>query len=490
MVGRSHPDDDVVLPPLTNEVRLRAAAQSRWRGRRWLIAAACVALVVAGLVAVGPWQAGRPDPSRLNPAIAPPSPMNGAAPPTSNGASITSVPTDSVAATPTWSPFVGAWQPPDPDGSSHTMVIEQWDTDEYSTVLNVNDSACPNGTYQVTGTGRALTETSLRIGRPRAHCWDEQGSSPTLPDPDAITLDLSIATGELVDDDGVVWRRLELPPLDSDDTALLEAFLDARLAGDGAEQYLLEETVPVPPLMYATTGGIAYERYEFEPVPGSPFGTPPAPPGVEVRLFAEDGAVVRQVFDVVAFRGQRGLVGRDDIPTTENGQPVPVPFGILDREVTFAATPPWRIDIEASDASTVFQKSGWNLAWFVVAAEPLAVGAACENAPAPTDAQSVAQSIVADPLNQVTETVPVRIAGLDGLQIDVAKRDGGWLCAWSPDGLNGYQGGPERVRIYVVDFPGESADILTLAFVAREDEWDDAIDDIGPIVESIRIQPN
>jgi hypothetical protein len=491
MVARSHPEDDVALVPPTNEDRMRAEAHSRWLGQRWMIAAACAALVVAGVVAVGQWQAGAPEPSPLNPAIAPSSPIDSVAPPTSNVATTSSVPIDRVAPTPTRSPFVGAWQSTDPDGSSHTMDIEQWDTDEYFTVLNVEDVACPSGDYQVNGTGRPLTETSLRIGRPRAYCWDAQGFSPPVPDPDAITLDLSIATGELVGSDGVVWRRLELPPLDPDDTLLLEAFLDARLAGGGAEHYLISEAVSVPPLMYATTEGIAYERYEIEPVLGYPL-TPPGTPTVEVRLFAEDGTIVAQVFGVVARDGQRGLeYGRewDDMPTTENWRPVPVPFGILDGEVTFAAAPPWRIDIEASEASTIFQKSGWNLAWFVAAAEPLAVGSACENAPAPTDARSVVQSIVADPRNQVTEAVPVRIAGIDGLRIDVTTGEGR-LCAWSSDGLSGYQGNPGRVRLYVVDLPGESVDVLTFAYWAGPDEWDDAIDDIGPIVDSIRFQLN
>jgi hypothetical protein len=38
--------------------------------------------------------------------------------------------------------------------------------------------------------------------------------------------------------------------------------------------------------------------------------------------------------------------------------------------------------------------------------------------------------------------------------------------------------------------PGEAADVLTFAFVAGPDAWDDDIDDIGPIPDSIRFHSN
>ena len=122
-------------------------------------------------------------------------------------------------------------------------------------------------------------------------------------------------------------------------------------------------------------------------------------------------------------------------------------------------------------------------AWFVIAAEPLSVRTACENGPAPTDAEALARTIMADPDIEATEPVPVRIAGIDWLQIDVTKYSS--LCAWTPDALVWFQGGGQ-IRLYIVDYPGESAKVLTFAFVALPDEWEDAIDDIVPILDSIQ----
>ena len=472
MATPSEPIDEMVDPFATSSDRMRAEPRFRRSGRRWLAAAACTALVVAGVVALAHRRADGPQPAPTNPA------------PTS------SVPNDTVAPPSPIAPFVGAWKSTDTDGSSRTIDIEHWGADEYFVVLNDESPACPGGA-QITGTGRLASDTSLMIARPSAYCWDTQGSSPPVGDPHYITLDLATATGELVDSFGVVWRRPEMPPLDAEDAALLQAFLGARLAGEGAEQYLLSD-LPEPfetttvPLLYATTGGAAYARFEIERVPE--WETQPGWTKVEVRLFAEDGTVVEQSFHVVDQDGQHGLVygqTSGEVSTTENWQPVPVPFSILNGEVTFAAVPPWKEDYESSEAIAAFQKSSWNLAWFVIATEPLSVGTDCENGPAPTDAKALARTIMADPDVEAAEPVPVRIAGIDGLQIDVTKSDYNWLCAWTPDALTAFQGGG-HIRLYIVDYPGESAKVLTLAFVAGPDEWESAIDDIVPVLDSIQ----
>lgn len=57
--------------------------------------------------------------------------------------------------------------------------------------------------------------------------------------------------------------------------------------------------------------------------------------------------MVEQSFVVVRQEnGRLGLVygsqtGDPQIPTTENGRAVPVPYSHLDGKVTFAAAPPW-----------------------------------------------------------------------------------------------------------------------------------------------------
>ena len=45
-----------------------------------------------------------------------------------------------------------------------------------------------------------------------------------------------------------------------------------------------------------------------------------------------------------------------DMPTTENGQSVPVPFSILDSEVTFAVAPPWIEDCRGAEPAPGFRR--------------------------------------------------------------------------------------------------------------------------------------
>src|SRR5688572_32826731 len=96
--------------------------------------------------------------------------------------------------------------------------------------------------------------------------------------------------------------------------AQLEAFLQARVDGDGAEGYVSDQVQ----LMYATTTGARYERFEIERV-----GGPQWPSGdlqFEIRLFAEDGATVVEQTVEAHVRG----VTLNPLLTTENGRPVPV----------------------------------------------------------------------------------------------------------------------------------------------------------------------
>ena len=78
-------------------------------------------------------------------------------------------------------------------------------------------------------------------------------------------------------------------PTEAEVTELLNGFLEARIAGEGAEEYLLtlsEAPDVLPPLLYATTSGAPYGRAEFEPVAGIkwPYGWM----AFKVRLFAGD----------------------------------------------------------------------------------------------------------------------------------------------------------------------------------------------------------
>ena len=283
-----------------------------------------------------------------------------------------------------------------------------------------------------------------------------------------------------------------VPPSEAEVTAVLEAYLRARVDGEGAEQYLLREPEDSwdqdteVPLLYATTGGAAYERFEIEQVQG-----PVWPTGwteYKVRLFAEGGTEVEQLFQIVRQEnGQLGLIyghTYDGLPTTENGQSVPVPFNLLDGEVTFSAAPPWNGNPDIPD--TLMRINGSRDDHVVIATDPLPVGTGCENGSAPADAEALARSIMADPNFETTGTVPVRIAGIDGLQMDVDAAVGDWndFCwPWVPDQRDRW-----RMRLYLIDYPGESAAVLTIAVIAApETDFERVLEETTPIVESLEI---
>lgn len=286
-----------------------------------------------------------------------------------------------------------------------------------------------------------------------------------------------------------------VPPSDAEVTALLQAFLRARVDGESAEQYLLREPkesafedVPVP-LLYATTGGAAYERFEIERVQG-----PVWPSGwteSKVRLFAEGGTVVEQSFVVVRLEnGPLGLTYgypfTDQLPTTENGQTVPLPYSILDGEVTFAAAPPWRYWDQGPTSMSLAGGRNENV---VIAADPLSTGAGCEKGPAAADAEALARRIMADPDFETIGTTPVRIAGIDGLQMDVAVVTDDWgVCFWSQLALE-LQLPPDalRMRLYLINYPGDAAQVLTIAVIAPEEAFEHVLAEATSIVESITI---
>ncbi|HKZ75584.1 MAG TPA: hypothetical protein VJ259_02865 [Actinomycetota bacterium] len=118
-----------------------------------------------------------------------------------------------------------------------------------------------------------------------------------------------------------VTRQYEqvVPPTEAELVDGLEAFLSARVAGEGADAYLTEgfyNPRPRVPLLYATTEGHRYERFEIVSVEGPAW--PAAVYQVTVRLFARGGEdVVEQEF--VVWAGSRGQLTMDSRGTTENG---------------------------------------------------------------------------------------------------------------------------------------------------------------------------
>ena len=123
----------------------------------------------------------------------------------------------------------------------------------------------------------------------------------------------------------------------------------------------------------------------------------------------------------------------------------------------------------------------------MIATDPLPVETGCENGPAPADAEALARSIMADPDFETIGTVPVRIAGIDGLQMDVVVTRQPNVCYW-PVGTR-VRTGPSapgwRMRLYLIDYPGESAQVLTIAVIAPETDFERVLEEATPIVESL-----
>lgn len=125
----------------------------------------------------------------------------------------------------------------------------------------------------------------------------------------------------------------QIAPITEDEiAAIVEAFLQARIAGEAAEQHLGDPD-DVQHLeigyLYATSTGAPYERAEFEIEDGAiddqgPLG---GEIGLKVRLFAEGGqTVVEQTLELeTRADGSWAIYQHEDNSNTENGVPLPRP---------------------------------------------------------------------------------------------------------------------------------------------------------------------
>ena len=290
-------------------------------------------------------------------------------------------------------------------------------------------------------------------------------------------------------------------------SALVEAFLQARIDGGGAEElaYLLDDTMidaladTEIPLLYATSSGGAYERSEFELLedPAWPHGGM----WLNVRLFAgNDETVVEQHF--FADRDDTGRVrlGYDlDAGTTENGEVVPAEYTFLDGEVTFGTAVPLA-PMSAGDRGGEWLAIDGDLPGdefprrvLVMLADPHPIGPGCVEGTAPTDAEELAQSIQADSDFEATDPVAVTIGGQPALRMEVVLAPESESCTW----LEGEDVSPllmknapfgiyDRARLYLVDLPaGSKAKVLVLVTISDEDSLGTVVAAAAPIIYSI-----
>jgi hypothetical protein len=328
---------------------------------------------------------------------------------------------------------------------------------------------------------------------------DPNGGScaPTIDELRYETVEVTVAQPVRSDSTGIwvvtQWETVEpveqvVPLPDAEATAMLEAFLQARVDGEGAEQYF-GGGGGTAPLLYATSNGAPYQRYEYEVVSGPEW--PDDPIRFEVRLFAEDGqTVVEQAFSVERDAdGRWGL--ENDQEAVENGQTLPGLHDILGGEVTFSVGDSWDGTLlgpsfesngETADATLFHEAEGV----VRVLADPRTGASGCEEGPAPADAAALAQNILSNPEFETTPPLPVTIGGVPALQMDVVSTGEFVVCDGRPRlavTRNELEPG-HRMRLYLVDLPGGSARILSIAVVAPETSFDSVIEEAAPVLDS------
>jgi hypothetical protein len=345
-----------------------------------------------------------------------------------------------------------------------------------------------------------------------------ESCAPTLDDfrYESVSLDLAQLVRQGSDGIWVVSRweltapfaQVDPVPVEAQATERLEAFLAARIAGAGAEGRVQVDGYSDVPLLYATTSGARYERYEIERVDGPrwPYGGGT----FSVRLFADGDAIVVDQ-EIRSEPSAYGLL-LDAHSTTENGRPVVLSHTSSDGEVTVSAPSTWEMwwpeAAHVADVGVWFgilqqvaeptSESGERIGFV----DPVAYDAWCAangGSPllsAPASAAEIARHIMADPDFETTAPVTTTIGGLDAVSIDVALAPGGEACIvgrieisrWIHE-LVGEQS-ESRLRLYLVDLPeGLSVDTLAITVLAPEARFEEVIAKTAPIIESIEFHP-
>jgi hypothetical protein len=337
--------------------------------------------------------------------------------------------------------------------------------------------------------------------------------APTIDEFTYETVSLDLAQPDRTGPDGIWavtgWRpgaqfRQSPPPSDAAVADVLDGFLAARVAGEGAQRYVSNAGEDIP-LLYEATAGAPYERAEFDRV-----GSPVWPYGFtefKVRLFAHGGeTVVEQRFMIdpdVSGRFTLNYYAPPDgiAPTTVNGQPLAVPYSMVDDEVTFAATnPPWDFaDYEVSGPTvTTLNPVPYVSGGMRIVVDPIPIGTGCGADAEPADAEALAQRILSDPDIEAAQPVPVRISGIDAIQMDVAPAPGGSICDESNEaGLFTTHASASvrhytdislwdqyQYRVYLLDVPAGSTRILAVVMYGDDRSFEDLLDAAAPVLDS------
>jgi hypothetical protein len=306
------------------------------------------------------------------------------------------------------------------------------------------------------------------------------------------------------------FRQADPAVVEAQATERVHAFLAARLAGQYAEGYVQVEPDVDVPLLYATSSGAPYERYEVERAT-----RPLWPDGrmtFSARLFADgDATMVEQDID---WRPSEGL-WIDAHETTENGQPIMLSYTSDDGEVTVAAPSAWRGWLPGKAAGRGGHEQALDV-WFgslwhldenfgsgerIELVDPVAYDAWCADnggsplLTAPANAAEITQQLIADPDFETTAPVSARVGGVEAVSIDVSLAPGGEPCGVGMIEISrwvhtiGWDPG-WRLRLYLVDLPeGMSVETLAITVVAPDDRFDAVIAETAPIIDSIEFHP-
>ena len=332
--------------------------------------------------------------------------------------------------------------------------------------------------------------------------YPDEACAPTIDDLhyESVSLDLAQLVRQASDGIWVVSRWSRTAPFAQADPELdqaeaeaeLEAFAQARVDGEGVEGYVtaFHSTDPQAqvPLLYATTTGARYERFEIERVVGPRW--PFADMEFVIRMFAEGGdTVVEQPIRV----DEVGDLEHEVTSTTENGEPVPTTYDFFDGQVSITTALPWRAD--DLDHSSALQRAGREEQIYLIDDPRPATGDCFAGASAP-DAEALARAISSHTDLVATTPVAVTLAGRPALSMEVTLAEGA-SCQGNPDTrvltyeINSiprvlWIDGGSRIRLYLLDAPeGSAYGILAVAIKAPKVRFDSVVEEAMPILESI-----
>jgi hypothetical protein len=310
----------------------------------------------------------------------------------------------------------------------------------------------------------------------------------------------------------------QVKPLSDEEIARsIEPYLEARLAGKRADGYGPARI----PLLYASSDGARYERFDYEVVAGPdwPFGIV----HLKVRLFAGE-TVVEQPFKIELdsssvvtpappFRLTMLDYDSGDRATTENGVLVPDPHDIFGSRVNFSADPTTWNDTyfgpHGPDTLTLVlnQEDTHVLA---VLGDPLTPTGTCDVGNRPASADVLISNLRSIPNLSVSPPRPTRVGSMDAVQLDVTAGDQGEGCVVAPDASEQPFIGPGvlaprpdhnhpeqrlwwgvgrnyRARLYVFDV-ADTTRTLTILVMAPKADFEAVLAAAQPVIHSFTLQ--